>query len=874
MKTADIRAAYLDFFAQRGHRQVPSSGLVPLNDPTLLFTNSGMVQFKDALMGREDLGYTRATSAQRCVRAGGKHNDLENVGYTARHHTFFEMLGNFSFGDYFKEDTIEWAWAFITEVLKLPPERLWVTVHPEDKASYDIWVNKIGFNPERITALEENFWAMGDTGPCGRNTEIFYDHGPEVAGGPPGTPEEDGDRYVEFWNLVFPEFDRSPDGTLTPLARPGVDTGMGLERMAAIMQGVHSNYEIDIFQNLMRAAGARAGITDPAEIAANPSLRVIADHIRSCAFLVADGVIPSNEDRGYVLRRIIRRALRHGYKLGISEPFFDTLVEPLAQEMGEAYPILRERQAQVTATLRREETRFRETLSQGMELLEKTIAGLGDKTIPGDVAFKLYDTYGFPVDLTQDVARERGLNVDMVGFDRAMDAQRERARAASRFDAGMVTRIHVDRAVDFSGYDRLEDEAEIIALYRQGETELQAVDQLDAEESGVVVLDRTPFYAEGGGQVGDRGEILAGEACFAVRDTVPGGRQHLHQGSVRQGSLRVGAKARACVDVEKRRRTALNHSATHLMHAALRSVLGPGVQQKGSLVDETRLRFDFSHDAPLSTDEIARIETLVNQEIQRNTPVQVDHMAYDAAVGKGAIALFGEKYGDEVRVLTMGNGYSVELCGGTHVSRTGDIGLFRIQSESGIAAGVRRIEALTGPGALAWLNESEQLLEAAAERLGASRQDVLDRLSQVLAQNRELKKQLEQVQAKGRCAQGADLAAQAVTLADGTRFLAARLEAEDPKALLGTLDALKSKLGDAVIVLGQVSEGRVNLVAGVSKSLSSRVKAGDLIQAVAPVVGARGGGRPDMARAGGGDKPEALAQALEQAQAWVVAQLD
>ena len=873
MKTADIRAAYLDFFAQRGHRKVPSSGLVPLNDPTLLFTNSGMVQFKDALMGREDLGYTRAASSQRCVRAGGKHNDLENVGYTARHHTFFEMLGNFSFGDYFKEDTIEWAWAFITEVLKLPPERLWVTVHPDDTASRDIWINKIGFDPARITALDENFWAMGDTGPCGLNTEIFYDHGPEVAGGPPGTPEEDGDRYVEFWNLVFPEFDRSPDGKLTPLARPGVDTGMGLERMAAIMQGVHSNYEIDIFQNLMRAAGARAGITDPGKINANPSLRVIADHIRSCAFLVADGVIPSNEDRGYVLRRIIRRALRHGYKLGISEPFFDTLVEPLAQEMGEAYPILRERQSQVTATLKREEARFRETLSQGMELLEKTIAGMRGKTIPGEVAFKLYDTYGFPVDLTQDVARERSLAVDMAGFEKAMAQQRERARAASRFDSNMVSRIHVDRAVDFSGYDRLEDAAEIIALYEQGEDELTAVEQLDAGASGVVVLDRTPFYAEGGGQVGDRGEILVGDACFEVRDTVPGGRQHLHQGRVRQGSLQVGAQARARVDTEKRRRTALNHSATHLMHAALRKVLGTSVQQKGSLVDETRLRFDFSHDAPLTAEEIARIETLVNEEIQRNTPVQVEHMAYDQAIDKGAIALFGEKYGDEVRVLSMGNGYSVELCGGTHVRRTGDIGLFRIQSESGIAAGIRRIEALTGPGALAWLTDSEQLLDAAAERLGAGRHDLLERLNQVLNQNRDLKKQLEQLQAKAAAAQGADLAGQAIELPGGTRFLAARLEASDPKALLSTLDVLKSKLTDAVILLGQVSDGRVNLVVGVSKSLTGRIKAGDLIQAVAPVVGARGGGRPDMARAGGGDAPEALDDALQQGRAWVEAKL-
>jgi len=867
MKTADIRSRYLEFFAQRGHRIVPSSSLIPANDPTLLFTNSGMVQFKDALIGIQDLGYSRATSAQRCVRAGGKHNDLENVGYTTRHHTFFEMMGNFSFADYFKEETIRWAWQFVTEVLALPKERLWVTVHPDDSQSRDLWINAIGFDPQRVIPIAENFWAMGDTGPCGPCSEIFYDHGAEVAGGPPGSPNEDGDRYVEFWNLVFPSFDRSPDGTLTPLAKPGVDTGMGLERVAAIKQGVHSNYEIDLFRGLLHAVGRLAGINDQ-DLLNVPSLRVIADHIRSSAFLIADGVTPSNEDRGYVLRRIIRRALRHGHKLDIRGTFFNRLVEPLANEMGDAYPLLRAQSERIAKVLLAEEERFAETLAQGMELLEKAIRSLKGKQISGDVAFRLYDTFGFPIDLTADVARERGLTVDTDGFDVEMEKQRSRARAGNRFDADVGQRIHVDQAVEFLGYETLEASGKIIALYQAADGDVKAVDALRRGEQGIVVLDRTPFYAESGGQVGDAGVLRGDHLTFVVADTTLSGRQHLHKGAVTAGELRVGQTVAAVVENEIRRSTALNHSATHLLHAALRKVLGEHVQQKGSLVTSERLRFDFSHSLPVSEAELHEIETIVNREIQRNSPVQTEVLNYDAAIAKGAMALFGEKYGNKVRVLTMGDGFSVELCGGTHVHRTGDIGLLRIVQESGIAAGVRRIEALTGPGALAWTDAGELELKSLTGILKASRNEVVDKVRQLIATNRDMQRELEQMRARAAAAQGSDLAVRA-TLVNGVRVLAAEIADGDAKALLNTLDALKSKLGSAVIVLGQVTDGKVNLIAGVTKDVIDRVTAGDVIAMVGAQVGARGGGRPDMARAGGGDRPESLARALLSVTPWV-----
>ncbi len=867
MKTSEIRSSYLEFFAQRSHIVVPSSSLVPANDPTLLFTNAGMVQFKDALIGIEDLGYKRATSAQRCVRAGGKHNDLENVGYTARHHTFFEMMGNFSFADYFKEETIRWAWQFMTEVLKLPKERLWVTVHPADAESRQLWIDAIGIPADRETPHDENFWAMGDTGPCGPCTEMFYDHGPDVAGGPPGSPNEDGDRYVEFWNLVFPQFDRSSDGTLVPLASPGVDTGLGLERVAAIKQGVHSNYEIDLFKNLLAAVGAIAGINDVDAVGV-PSLRVIADHIRSSAFLIADGVTPSNEDRGYVLRRIIRRGLRHGNRLDIRGAFFNRLVEPLAQEMGDAYPLLSQQSSRIANVLLAEEERFAETLSLGMELLEKSIRALKGKQIPGDVAFRLYDTYGFPIDLTADVARERGLSVDTDGFDIEMEKQRARARAGSRFDADVGQRIRVDRTVEFVGYDALQTRAEVIALYDLGGGDVRSVEKLDAGQAGVVVLDRTPFYAEAGGQVGDVGTLRSGQNAFEVADTTLSGRQYLHKGAVKTGSLFVGDTVTAAVAKDRRHLTALNHSATHLLHAALRKVLGDHVQQKGSLVSSDRLRFDFSHSMPVTEAELADVEALVNHEIQGNSEVATELLSYDAAMTRGAMALFGEKYGNEVRVLTMGGGFSVELCGGTHVQRTGDIGLLRVTQEGGIAAGVRRIEAVTGPGALAYTAAGESELKLLGGLLKAGRDEVVEKTRQLLAQTRDLQRELEQLRAKAAAAQGADLVERAI-LRGSVRILAAQIPDGDPKSLLTTLDTLKSRLGSAVIVLGQINDSKVNLIAGVTKDLTDRVKAGDLVGMVGKQVGARGGGRADMARAGGGDRPESLADALASVELWV-----
>ncbi|WP_127476331.1 alanine--tRNA ligase [Sulfurivermis fontis] len=864
MKSAELRQAFLDFFRSKGHEVVASSPLVPGNDPTLLFTNAGMVQFKDCFLGREQRSYTRAASVQRCVRAGGKHNDLENVGYTARHHTFFEMLGNFSFGDYFKREAIHYAWEFLTQTLQLPREKLWVTVYKDDDEAAAIWVNEIGVPAERVTRLGEksNFWSMGDTGPCGPCTEIFYDHGPEVWGGPPGTPEEDGDRYIEIWNLVFMQFDRSADGTMTPLPKPSVDTGMGLERLAAVMQHVHSNYDIDLFQNLIKAVAALAGSKD----LSNPSLKVIADHIRSCAFLVTDGVVPSNEGRGYVLRRIIRRAIRHGHKLGLRQPFFHKLVAPLVKEMGAAYPELAKAEAQVTRILNQEEERFAETLDQGMHLLEEAIAGLSGHVLPGSTIFKLYDTYGFPVDLTGDIARERNLELDMDGFDREMEAQRERARAASTFGAAYGHKLEIAGKTEFTGYERISDQAKVIALYKGSD----AVQQLAAGEQGMVILDHTPFYAESGGQVGDKGLLSSAGAMFEVQDTQKQGEAFGHIGVVRQGSLKVGDSVDAAVDFAARAATAAHHSATHLLHAALRQVLGEHVQQKGSLVTPERLRFDFSHFESVSREQLRRIEQLVNEQIRGNNEVLTRIMGIEDAMASGAMALFGEKYGDKVRVLSMGE-FSTELCGGTHVSRTGDIGLFKIVSEGGVAAGVRRIEAVAGRRALEWVDSIEDSLEAVAAAVKGSRDVVADKVRQMIERQRKLEKELEQLKAKLASSQGSDLAGQAVEVA-GIKVLAANLEGVDPKALRDTLDQLKNKLGSAAIVLAAVQGDKISLVAGVTKDLTDRLQAGKLLQEVAQQVGGKGGGRADMAQ-GGGTEPAKLPAALAAVSGWVAREM-
>ncbi len=863
MKTDEIRAAYLGFFEQRGHRVVPSSSLVPANDPTLLFTNAGMVQFKDALTGREQLDYRRAVSCQRCVRAGGKHNDLENVGYTARHQTLFEMLGNFSFGDYFKEDAIAWAWEFVTDVLELASDRLWVTVHPSDDEAREIWTGKIGMPPERVIDHEDNFWAMGDTGPCGPDSELFYDLGPDVAGGPPGSVDEDGDRYSEFWNLVFPQYDRAADGTLSPLATPGVDTGMGLERVAAIVQGVTSNYEIDLLRDLVVRAGRLAGMRDEAAMLANPSLRVIADHVRAATFLIADGVLPGNEERAYVLRRIVRRGLRHGYQLDIREPFFHQLVCSVVDLMGDAYPGIAAAAGQITDAVANEERRFADTLKSGMAVLDGAIAKLKDKTIPGGIVFKLYDTYGFPADLTADVARERGFCVDQTGFDKAMEAQRARGRAAARFGANLEQSIRVDSRVEFSGYAHCEGPGSVVGLYRHG----AEVDTLEAGESGVVLLDETPFYAEAGGQVGDTGEIRAeGGVRFEVEDTTRGGDQHLHRGRMLAGALHRGDAVVAAIDGGRRQDIALNHSATHLLHAALREVLGSHVEQKGSLVAPDRLRFDFGHPRPVAADELARIESLVNERIRANTETLVEVMNFEDAIDKGAIALFGEKYADRVRVLTMGGGFSVELCGGTHVARSGDIGVVHIVSEEGVAAGVRRIEALTGAHALAWFVEGERQLDAVVTAVRGQRGDVEDRVRQLAGRARDLEREVDALNAQLASGRGADLANNAEDV-NGIRVLAARVDGE-PKSLPATMDSLRDRLGDAVVVLAHVG-AKVSLIAGVSKSVSSRVKANDAVRFVAEQVGARGGGRAEMAQAGGGDKPEKLDEALAAVADWV-----
>ena len=862
MSAADVRSAFLEFFRAHNHVIVPSSSLVPGNDPTLLFTNSGMVQFKDVFLGREQREYLRAASSQRCVRAGGKHNDLENVGYTARHHTFFEMLGNFSFGDYFKSEAIHFAWDFLIYTLGLDPERLWCTVYRDDDEAADIWLKDIGVSPQRFARLGEasNFWAMGDTGPCGPCSEIFYDHGPGIAGGPPGSAEEEGDRYVEIWNLVFTQFERAADGKLKPLPRPSVDTGMGLERIAAVMQGVHSNYDIDLFRNLIRAAGQLAGTS----VLTSSSLRVIADHIRACTFLVVDGVLPSNEGRGYVLRRIIRRALRHGYKLGIQEPFFYKLVEVLEAEMGDAYPELTRGRAHAQRVLQQEEERFAETLANGMVLLEGAIRNLqGAKVIDGDTVFKLYDTFGFPVDLTADVARERGLEIDQTRFEAAMEEQRRRSQEASKFGMDLHSGASFDAHTLFQGYEGLTGSGRVVALLKQG----AQVDTLGAGEHGEVVLDRTPFYAEAGGQVGDAGELTGAGVRFVVEDTHKRGAAHSHTGHVEQGSIRVGDTLEAQVDGPRRQATALNHSATHLLHAALRKVLGSHVQQKGSLVAPDRLRFDFAHFQPVTAAELHEIERLVNAQIRANIPAETRVMDYEGAVAGGAIALFGEKYDKDVRVLRMGE-FSMELCGGTHVHRAGDIGLFKIVAESGVAAGVRRIEALTGEAALDYVEQNDALLKDLAALVRGTREDLKDKVREQLERARQMERENRTLRDRLASGQGVDLAAGAVDV-HGVKVVATRVDGADAGALRAAVDQLKDRLKSAVVVLASVENpGKVLLVAGVTADQTSRIKAGELAGAVAALVGGRGGGRADFAQAGG-SKPEALDAALESVQEFV-----
>jgi alanyl-tRNA synthetase len=864
MQSAEIREAFLEYYEQHGHQRVASSSLIPGNDPTLLFTNAGMVQFKDVFLGTDKRAYSRATTSQRCVRAGGKHNDLENVGYTARHHTFFEMLGNFSFGDYFKRDAIRFAWGFLTDVLGLPPEKLWVTVHVSDDEAADIWLKDLGVSAERFSRLDEdNFWQMGETGPCGPSSEIFFDHGAEVPGGPPGSAQQDGDRYIEIWNLVFMQFERAADGTLTPLPNPSIDTGMGLERIAAVMQGVHNNYDIDLFQSLLRAAAQLTGTTQTDD----KSLRVIADHIRSCAFLIVDGVTPGNEGRAYVLRRILRRAVRHGHRLGAQGPFFYQLVAALVAEMGEAYPELREQQQRVEAVILAEEQQFARTLDRGMTILEQAVGELDSDTLPGELVFDLYDTYGFPVDLTNDIARERGLHLDMAGYEQAMAAQKARSRDAGQFRLDYTQQLKLDSVTEFTGYEQVDGAAQVLELVN----EQGVVDGLGEGESGALVLDRTPFYGESGGQAGDLGIIDNGELRFEVKDTTRVGGNFLHHGTVVQGRVGRGDSVTAHIDEAVRTATALNHSATHLLHAALRQVLGGHVAQKGSLVDSRRLRFDFTHAAAMTAEQLHAVEVLVNDEIRRNTAVVVDVTDMDSALEQGAMALFGEKYGDEVRVLNMGDGFSVELCGGTHVRRTGDIGLLRIVSEGGVSSGVRRIEAMTGAAALARCDEADALVARAGALLKAGRDTLLPKLEQLLVNNRQLEKERARLESKLASSAGADLASLAEEVG-GIKVLAVSLETADAKILRDTVDRLKNQLGESAIVLAGVSDGKVALVAGVSKTLSSQVRAGDLLKNVALQIGGKGGGRADMAQGGGGD-PDALPAALASVAPWVAQQL-
>ncbi|EBD8835717.1 alanine--tRNA ligase [Salmonella enterica] len=871
--TAEIRQAFLDFFHSKGHQVVASSSLVPNNDPTLLFTNAGMNQFKDVFLGLDKRNYSRATTSQRCVRAGGKHNDLENVGYTARHHTFFEMLGNFSFGDYFKHDAIQFAWELLTgeNWFALPKERLWVTVYETDDEAYEIWEKEVGIPRERIIRIgdnkgapyaSDNFWQMGDTGPCGPCTEIFYDHGDHIWGGPPGSPEEDGDRYIEIWNIVFMQFNRQADGTMEPLPKPSVDTGMGLERIAAVLQHVNSNYDIDLFRTLIEAVAKVTGATD----LGNKSLRVIADHIRSCAFLVADGVLPSNENRGYVLRRIIRRAVRHGNMLGAKETFFYKLVGPLIEVMRSAGEELKRQQAQVEQVLKTEEEQFARTLERGLALLDEELAKLQGDTLDGETAFRLYDTYGFPVDLTADVCRERNIKVDEAGFEAAMEEQRRRAREASGFGADYNAMIRVDSASEFKGYDHLELNGKVTALFVDG----KAVDAINAGQEAVVVLDQTPFYAESGGQVGDKGELKGAGFTFAVDDTQKYGQAIGHLGKLSAGALKVGDAVQADVDEARRARIRLNHSATHLMHAALRQVLGTHVAQKGSLVSDKVLRFDFSHNEAMKPSEIREVEDLVNAQIRRNLPIETNIMDLDAAKAKGAMALFGEKYDERVRVLSMGD-FSTELCGGTHASRTGDIGLFRIISESGTAAGIRRIEAVTGEGAMATVHAQSDRLNDIAHLLKGDSQNLGDKVRAVLERTRQLEKELQQLKDQAAAQESANLSSKAVDL-NGVKLLVSELAGIEPKMLRTMVDDLKNQLGSTVIVLATVVEGKVSLIAGVSKDVTDRVKAGELIGMVAQQVGGKGGGRPDMAQAGGTDAA-ALPAALASVQGWVSAKL-
>ncbi|HHY0720769.1 TPA: alanine--tRNA ligase [Salmonella enterica] len=871
--TAEIRQAFLDFFHSKGHQVVASSSLVPNNDPTLLFTNAGMNQFKDVFLGLDKRNYSRATTSQRCVRAGGKHNDLENVGYTARHHTFFEMLGNFSFGDYFKHDAIQFAWELLTgeNWFALPKERLWVTVYETDDEAYEIWEKEVGIPRERIIRIgdnkgapyaSDNFWQMGDTGPCGPCTEIFYDHGDHIWGGPPGSPEEDGDRYIEIWNIVFMQFNRQADGTMEPLPKPSVDTGMGLERIAAVLQHVNSNYDIDLFRTLIEAVAKVTGATD----LGNKSLRVIADHIRSCAFLVADGVLPSNENRGYVLRRIIRRAVRHGNMLGAKETFFYKLVGPLIEVMGSAGEELKRQQAQVEQVLKTEEEQFARTLERGLALLDEELAKLQGDTLDGETAFRLYDTYGFPVDLTADVCRERNIKVDEAGFEAAMEEQRRRAREASGFGADYNAMIRVDSASEFKGYDHLELNGKVTALFVDG----KAVDAINVGQEAVVVLDQTPFYAESGGQVGDKGELKGAGFTFAVDDTQKYGQAIGHLGKLSAGALKVGDAVQADVDEARRARIRLNHSATHLMHAALRQVLGTHVAQKGSLVSDKVLRFDFSHNEAMKPSEIREVEDLVNAQIRRNLPIETNIMDLDAAKAKGAMALFGEKYDERVRVLSMGD-FSTELCGGTHASRTGDIGLFRIISESGTAAGIRRIEAVTGEGAMATVHAQSDRLNDIAHLLKGDSQNLGDKVRAVLERTRQLEKELQQLKDQAAAQESANLSSKAVDL-NGVKLLVSELAGIEPKMLRTMVDDLKNQLGSTVIVLATVVEGKVSLIAGVSKDVTDRVKAGELIGMVAQQVGGKGGGRPDMAQAGGTDAA-ALPAALASVQGWVSAKL-
>ena len=871
--TAEIRQAFLDFFHSKGHQVVASSSLVPHNDPTLLFTNAGMNQFKDVFLGLDKRNYSRATTSQRCVRAGGKHNDLENVGYTARHHTFFEMLGNFSFGDYFKHDAIQFAWELLTSEkwFALPKERLWVTVYESDDEAYEIWEKEVGIPRERIIRIgdnkgapyaSDNFWQMGDTGPCGPCTEIFYDHGDHIWGGPPGSPEEDGDRYIEIWNIVFMQFNRQADGTMEPLPKPSVDTGMGLERIAAVLQHVNSNYDIDLFRTLIQAVAKVPGATD----LSNKSLRVIADHIRSCAFLIADGVMPSNENRGYVLRRIIRRAVRHGNMLGAKETFFYKLVGPLIDVMGSAGEDLKRQQAQVEQVLKTEEEQFARTLERGLALLDEELAKLSGDTLDGETAFRLYDTYGFPVDLTADVCRERNIKVDEAGFEAAMEEQRRRAREASGFGADYNAMIRVDSASEFKGYDHLELNGKVTALFVDG----KAVDAINAGQEAVVVLDQTPFYAESGGQVGDKGELKGANFSFAVEDTQKYGQAIGHIGKLAAGSLKVGDAVQADVDEARRARIRLNHSATHLMHAALRQVLGTHVSQKGSLVNDKVLRFDFSHNEAMKPEEIRAVEDLVNTQIRRNLPIETNIMDLEAAKAKGAMALFGEKYDERVRVLSMGD-FSTELCGGTHASRTGDIGLFRIISESGTAAGVRRIEAVTGEGAIATVHADSDRLSEVAHLLKGDSNNLADKVRSVLERTRQLEKELQQLKEQAAAQESANLSSKAIDV-NGVKLLVSELSGVEPKMLRTMVDDLKNQLGSTIIVLATVVEGKVSLIAGVSKDVTDRVKAGELIGMVAQQVGGKGGGRPDMAQAGGTDAA-ALPAALASVKGWVSAKL-